>query len=55
VVGGTYRFALRRIGDRWWIMALTLGTRWQTGDGTLLQQAAARPVGTSTADAHPAS
>jgi hypothetical protein len=55
VVGGTYRFALRRIGDRWWIVALTLDTRWQTGDGTLLQRAAARPVGTSAADAHPAS
>jgi SnoaL-like domain len=42
VVGGTYRFGLRRIDGRWRIVALTLDTRWQTGDGAVLQRAAAR-------------
>ncbi len=44
VVGGTYRFVLRRTADddRWQIAALTLDTRWQTGDGAVLQRAAAR-------------
>jgi hypothetical protein len=42
VVGGTYRFALRGDGDGWRITALTLDTRWQTGDGALLARAAAR-------------
>ena len=40
VVGGTYRFELERLEGRWRITALTLDTRWQTGDGTLLQRAA---------------
>jgi SnoaL-like domain len=39
VVGGTYRFALRRDGGRWRIVGLTLDTRWQTGDGGLLERA----------------
>ena len=42
VVGGTYRFGLRQLTGRWRIVALTLDTRWQTGDGALLQRAAAR-------------
>jgi hypothetical protein len=42
VVGGTYRFELRRAGGGWRIAALTLDTRWQTGDGALLQRAAAQ-------------
>ena len=42
VVGGTYRIGLRRIGGEWRIAALTLDTRWQTGDGGLLERAAAR-------------
>ena len=40
VVGGTYRFRLRRDGERWRIVALTLDTRWQTGDSGLLGRAA---------------
>lgn len=42
VVGGTYRFALRRLEGRWRIVALTLDTRWQTGDGAILERAASR-------------
>ena len=42
VVGGTYRFVLRRLDGRWRIVALTLDTRWQAGDGAVLQRAAAR-------------
>jgi hypothetical protein len=42
VVGGTYRFVLRRLDGRWRIIALTLDTRWQTGDDGILQRAAAR-------------
>ncbi len=42
VVGGTYRIELRRVADGWRITALTLDTRWQTGDGDLLARAAAR-------------
>ena len=45
VVGGTYRFALRRLEGRWRIVALTLDTRWQTGDGAILERAAARHQG----------
>jgi hypothetical protein len=50
VVGGTYRLVLRRVGDRWRIVGLTLDTRWQTGDPALLQRAAARPVGAPSTD-----
>jgi SnoaL-like domain len=39
VVGGTYRFALRRLDGRWRIAAITLDTRWQTGDAGVLQRA----------------
>jgi SnoaL-like domain len=42
VVGGTYRFELRRVAGRWRIAAVTLDTRWQTGDGAILERAAAR-------------
>jgi SnoaL-like domain len=42
VVGGTYRFVLRQLDGRWRIVAVTLDTRWQTGDGAVLQRAAAR-------------
>jgi hypothetical protein len=42
VVGGTYRFALRRDAGRWRIAALTLDTRWQTGDLAILERAASR-------------
>jgi hypothetical protein len=42
VVGATYRFVLRQLDGRWRIVALTLDTRWQTGDGAVLQRAAAR-------------
>lgn len=45
VVGGTYRIVLRRIDDRWRITAITLDTRWQTGDRTVLERAAARAAG----------
>lgn len=45
VVGGTYRFVLRRRAQRWRIVALTLDTRWQTGDTALLERAAARQGG----------
>lgn len=38
VVGGTYRMALRR-SDRWRIVAITLDTRWQTGDAAILERA----------------
>jgi SnoaL-like domain len=38
VVGGTYRFVLDRLAGRWRIAAATLDTRWQTGDGALLQR-----------------
>jgi hypothetical protein len=38
VVGGTYRFALRRVDGRWRIVAITLDTRWQTGDAGVLQR-----------------
>jgi hypothetical protein len=40
VVGGTYRVVLRRLDGRWRITALTLDTRWQTGDAAVLQRAA---------------
>jgi hypothetical protein len=40
VVGGTYRFALRRRGGRWRIAAIKLDTRWQTGDAAILERAA---------------
>jgi hypothetical protein len=40
VVGGTYRFALRRRADRWRIAAIKLETRWQTGDAAILDRAA---------------
>ena len=36
VVGGIYRFALRRLDGRWRIAAITLDTRWQTGDAAIL-------------------
>jgi hypothetical protein len=39
-VGGTYRFALRRDGERWRVAAMTLDVRWQTGDAALLGRAA---------------
>jgi SnoaL-like domain len=39
VVGGTYRFVLRRLDGRWRIVAITLDTRWQTGDAAVLQRA----------------
>jgi SnoaL-like domain len=42
IVGGTYRFRLRRVGDRWRISAITLDTRWETGERALLDRAAAR-------------
>jgi hypothetical protein len=42
VVGGTYRFVLRRLEARWRIVAITLDTRWQTGDSAVLQRAAMR-------------
>ena len=41
-VGGTYRFALRREGERWRIAAIRLDVRWQTGDAGLLDRAAGR-------------
>jgi SnoaL-like domain len=45
VVGGTYRFGLRRREERWRIAAITLDTRWQTGDAAILERAAsAEPV-----------
>jgi SnoaL-like domain len=40
VVGGTYRFELRRLDGRWRIAAVTLDTRWQTGDSAVLQRSA---------------
>lgn len=39
VVGGTYRFELRRLDGRWRIVAVTLDTRWETGDSAVLQRA----------------
>jgi hypothetical protein len=42
VVGGTYRFGLRRLDGHWRIVTLTLDTRWQTGDSAVLQRATAR-------------
>jgi SnoaL-like domain len=39
VVGGTYRFVLRRREERWRIAAIKLDTRWQTGDVAILEQA----------------
>ena len=36
VVGGTYRFALSRRDGSWRIAAITLDTRWQTGDAAIL-------------------
>jgi SnoaL-like domain len=47
VVGGTYRLVLRRRGERWRIAAITLDTRWQTGDRGLLERAASRPSAAS--------
>jgi hypothetical protein len=43
VVGGTYRFVLDRVGGRWRIAAITLDTRWQTGDAGILQRASESP------------
>ena len=40
VVGGTYRFGLRRREERWRIAAIKLDTRWQTGDAAILDRAA---------------
>jgi SnoaL-like domain len=40
VVGGTYRFTLRRREERWRISAIKLDTRWQTGDAAILERAA---------------
>jgi SnoaL-like domain len=40
VVGGTYRFGLRRRDERWHIDAIKLDTRWQTGDAAILERAA---------------
>jgi catechol 2,3-dioxygenase-like lactoylglutathione lyase family enzyme len=40
VVGGTYRFVLRRLEGRWRIVALTLDTRWETGDSAVLERGA---------------
>jgi SnoaL-like domain len=40
VVGGTYRFTLRRREERWRIAAIKLDTRWQTGDAAILERAA---------------
>ena len=40
VVGGTYRFELRRTDDGWRITAITLDKRWETGDRALLERAA---------------
>lgn len=45
VVGGTYRFVLRRDGERWRIVELKLDTRWQTGDSGVLARAASRSDG----------
>ena len=45
VVGGTYRFVLRRDGVRWRIVELKLDTRWQTGDSGVLERAASRSDG----------
>jgi hypothetical protein len=42
VVGGTYRFVLHHARDRWRIAAVTVDTRWQTGDRAVLERAAAR-------------
>jgi hypothetical protein len=42
VVGGTYRFGLRRREERWRIAAIKLDTRWQSGDATILEHAAKR-------------
>lgn len=42
VVGGTYRFGLRRLDGRWRIAAMTLDTRWQTGDRAVLERSASR-------------
>jgi SnoaL-like domain len=42
VVGGTYRFALRRLDGGWRIVGLTLDTRWQSGDAAVLERAAVR-------------
>jgi SnoaL-like domain len=36
VVGGTYRFALRRREGHWRIAAIKLDTRWQTGNAGIL-------------------
>jgi SnoaL-like domain len=40
VVGGTYRFVLRRRGERWRIAEIKLDTRWQRGDAAILARAA---------------
>ncbi len=39
VVGGTYRFALRRRERRWRIAAIKLDTRWQRGNSAILERA----------------
>src|SRR5262245_10008621 len=44
-VGGTYRMDLRQVEDRWLIVAITLDSRWQTGDRAVLERAAARAAG----------
>jgi hypothetical protein len=41
VVGGTYRFALRRREERWRIAAIKLDTLWQTGNAAILERALA--------------
>lgn len=39
VVGGTYRFELRRDGGRWRVASIRLDARWQTGDAAILERA----------------
>jgi SnoaL-like domain len=47
VVGGTYRFGLRRREERWRIAAIKLDTRWQTGDAAILERAARAEPGSA--------
>ncbi len=42
VVGGTYRFGLRRRDDGWRIHSIRLDTKWQSGDAAVLEEAAAQ-------------
>jgi SnoaL-like domain len=54
VVGGTYRFALRRRDERWRIAAIKLDKRWQTGDAAILERAAGAASALDQPDiAHP--